>query len=573
MKQLVSKQSARRWCQLGGILLLCAGCTGAAPGNGANSSGNGNTPPSMTMAPGPGMSTAPGSTTSPDGTTVVPPTPTAADALGPVALRRLTAAEYRNSVQAVLGLAQPPSGTLAAEAIGKNGFDNFGSALNVDGTLAGQYAAIAADAAKVFTVSTCDAPKAAADCAASFLQDFGKRAFRRPLTTEEIQQYQKLFSDALAATNYERATRQLVETLLQSPKFLYRFELGQSVNGATRTLTSYEVASELSYLFTSSPPDPMLMAAADANGLQSATQIETEARRLLKRPTAKDSFRHLLRIYGGLLRFDGLAKDTTVYPEYTPELRAAMSDSTDQFIDSVLWEGPGDFNTLFTAPYAYVNTALAGLYGVPDPGQSTLAKQMLNPLERSGLLTEPSVLASHSKPFESFPIARGKFVRVGLLCENLPAPPAVVPETPAPDPTLTTRERFARHSSDPACAGCHQLIDPIGFGLENYDGIGKYRTTENNKPVDSSGNITGTLDINGPYSGGVELSAKLAGSAEAKECLTTKAFQWAFGRDAGTGEQAAVTGISTKLAPAGLDIREVVVALTQTDAFLFRTFE
>ncbi len=476
-------------------------------------------------------------------------------------------------MQAVLALAAPPSGTLAADAIGKNGFDNFGSALNVDGTLAGQYAVIAADAAKAFSVPTCDAPKAAADCAASFLQDFGKRAFRRPLTTEEIQQYQKLFSDALAITNYERATRQLVETLLQSPKFLYRFELGQSANGATRTLTSYEVASELSYLFTSNPPDPMLIASADANGLQSAAQIETEARRLLKLPIAKDSFRHLLRIYGGLLRFDGLAKDATVYPEYTPELRAAMSDSTDQFIDSVLWEGPGDFNTLFTAPYSYVNSALSGLYGVADPGQPTLVKTMLNPLERSGLLTEPSVLASHSKPFESFPIARGKFVRVGLLCEALPAPPAIVPKPPAPDATLTTRERFARHSSDPACAGCHQLIDPVGFGLENYDGIGKYRTTENNKPVDSSGNITGTLDINGPYTGGVQLSAKLAASAEAKQCLTSKAFQWAFGRDASTGEDLSVTGISTKLSPAGLDIREVVVAMTQTDAFLFRTFE
>lgn len=220
-----------------------------------------------------------------------------------------------------------------------------------------------------------------------------------------------------------------------------------------------------------------------------------------------------------------------------------------------------------------MNSDLASFYGITDPGQGVaLVKTVLTPSERMGLLTQASVLAAHSKPGESSPVKRGKFVRVGLLCQPLPAPPAIVPTLQPPQPNLTTRERFAQHSTDAACSGCHHLIDPLGFGFENYDGVGQFRSTESGKPVDASGAVTGSLDIDGPYTGAIELSNKLAVSQEAKQCLALRAYGWAFGRSGVDGERPVVNSMVEPLAANGLDIRELMLAITQSNNFLFRTF-
>ncbi|MDX2050923.1 MAG: DUF1592 domain-containing protein [Polyangiaceae bacterium] len=493
---------------------------------------------------------------------------------GPTVLRRLTNREYRASVRDLLGLGALPSENVDADLPAPKGFDNFADRLAVSTSLATQYATIANNkGVKEFVAPPCQAPMAEADCGAAFIRTFGERAFRRPLTAAEEQQYQGLFAAEVGRTGYSGGVTHVVEIMLQSPKFLYRFELGDASGGANRKLTPYEVASELSYMLLGSMPDQELFAAAAANALQTSAEVEQQARRLLKLPGARASLTAFLQEFSGIHRIADMQKTADVYPLFNADLKSAMTDETAQFIQAVVFDGDGSYNTLLTAPYSYVNAPLAQVYGMADPGQgNTLVKKDLNTTERIGLLGQASVLATFAKAYESGPILRGKMGRVRFLCETLPPPPkAVMP--PPPDLNATTRERFAKHSTDAECAGCHSLIDPIGFGFENYDGLGAYRTEENGKPIDAAGNITGTPDMDGPFSGVPAFATKLAASQEAKQCLALKAYQWTFGRNDIAGERELANRIASDLTSGGLDIRELAVAITKSDNFFYRTFQ
>lgn len=548
-----------------GLLGAVAGCTatagGSRPGTGSDGGGM--------MAPGPPIAN-PGSTIAPTGPGMVPMPPANA-VVGPTMLRRLTNIEYRNTVQSLLKLPTLPADALQADSL-TNGFDNVSISLTVAPSIGLKYADLAANQAKAFTVPACAPPATEAQCASDFIATVGKSAFRRPIAPAEQAAYEALYADQRTRSDHVGGIRQVLQTFLQSPHLLYRFELGDTAQGAQRTLNPYEVATQLAYMFTASPPDSALLAGADANQLSTRAQLEAAARRLLGLPSARLSVRRFVQGFADTLGLGQLNKDAATYPNYTPALRAAMQQESELFIDSILWEGDGSYTSLMTAPFGFVNSELAAFYGLPDAGQQTLVKTTLNALERQGLLTQAAVLAAHSKPDESSPVKRGKFIRVGLLCQDLPSPPAMVPQVQPPQPNLTTRERFAQHSVNPACSGCHALIDPLGFGLENYDGIGQFRALESGKPVDASGNATATLDINGSFTGAIELSNKLSGSQEAKQCLTLKAYGWAFGRAPLDAERAVVNTITEPLATNGLDIREVMVALTQSNNFLFRSF-
>ncbi len=534
-------------------------------GTGPNSTGTGIDP--TTGLPLPVASTT---DTSPIATGPRPGEP------GPTALRRLTNDEYRNTVQDLLSLPMAPSDALQPETRSL-GYDNFSAVLTVSGTLAGQYESLAtklADQADVASLAPCATPNDDTACALGFIQSFGKRALRRPLTSAEEQQYSNIYQQGRTGGSYEEGIRRLLQTFLASPKLVYRPELGTALatGGTQRSLTPYEVASALSYLFTGSTPDAELLAAADAQTLSTPAAVEAQARRLLASPRAKAVFRKFISEWFGLGKMSELSKDATVYPEFTPELRASMMAETDRFIDATVWERAGSIAKLVSAPSSFVDSRLSALYGVPNPGSDQLMSVELNPLERAGLLTSAAVLAVHSKAGDSFPIARGKFLRTGMLCQPLPDPPkGVVIVVPPPDPKLTTRERFAQHSSSPACASCHALIDPLGFGMENYDAIGRYRSMENGKPVDATGMLTGTPDADGPFQGGVELAAKLSSSRVLAECAGVQATRFAFGRGETDADRTLVASLAAGLGGANLDIRELLIALTKTENFFVRT--
>ena len=496
-----------------------------------------------------------------------------AGAPGPTALRRLTNDEYRTTVQDLLGLAAPPADPLIPDTRAL-GYSNFSSALTVSAVLGSQYATMAArlaGEAAFSTLAPCASPAAESDCANTFIDGFGKQVHRQPLSVKEQGAYRALYDLVRTTDTYEAGIRGVLEAMLQSPALLYRMEYG--TGAAERALSPYEVASELSYLFSGSLPDPELMQAADANALSTPVQIEAQARRLLALPRAQANVGKFLEQWFLVSDMSGLVKDANLFPAFASAEKSAMEASTDRFVASVMWEGDGTIKTLLSAPFAFVNSSLAPIYGVPDPGMGeTFVKTDVSAMGRAGMLTLPSLLALQAHENESAPVKRGKFVRTRLLCQALPPPPPNVKiDSPAADPNLTTRERFAAHSASNACAGCHSMMDPIGFGLEAYDAVGTYRTVENGRPVDSNGELTGT-DVDGKFTGGVELATRLSASALVRKCAAIQAARYTYGRQEIETDTQLAAALDTQLGASGMDVRELLVAITQSASFTTRTF-
>jgi hypothetical protein len=208
---------------------------------------------------------------------------------------------------------------------------------------------------------------------------------------------------------------------------------------------------------------------------------------------------------------------------------------------------------------------------VTGPKGEGFERVSLDPKQRAGLLTQASLLAVNAKPNQSSPVHRGKFVRERLLCQPLPPPPNNVNiQPPDVDPKATTRQKFAQHSSDPYCAGCHKLMDPIGFGFESYDGIGQFRTKDHGLPVDASGELTGTRDSDGKFDGAIELAARLGDSAEVRECVATQWFRFGYGHGEEKADSCAMSQLQDAFRAADYNVKELLVALTRTDAFRYR---
>jgi hypothetical protein len=234
----------------------------------------------------------------------------------------------------------------------------------------------------------------------------------------------------------------------------------------------------------------------------------------------------------------------------------------------VLWEDDAHLSTMFTASYSFANKPLADLYGVSGPANATTFSRVeLDPGQRAGVLTQASMLTTFASANESSPVKRGKWVRTRILCQPLPDPPPDIPALPAPAEGVSTRERFAMHTNNAACSGCHSLIDGLGFGLEAYDGIGRFRTTDMGVAVDSTGEVTATRDIDGPYMGGPALAQKLAMSAEVRDCAPTQWLRFALGRPETADDTCSLVALRDAFAASGGDLRELMVSLTQTDAF------
>jgi Protein of unknown function (DUF1588)/Protein of unknown function (DUF1585)/Protein of unknown function (DUF1592) len=262
-------------------------------------------------------------------------------------------------------------------------------------------------------------------------------------------------------------------------------------------------------------------------------------------------------------------KDTTVYPTWKEELLPLFRQETERFVELV-WKGDGKLDTLLSAPYTAVNGALAAFYGVKGVTGDDFQKADLDPAQRAGLLTQASILAEKSGPDQSSPILRGVFVREQMFCQPLPSPPpSVEAKPPELNPNQTTKERFAAHRMDPSCAGCHDLIDNVGFGLENYDATGAYRARENNKPVDSSGELVGT-DVDGKFTGAIELSKRLVQSKDVEACMAMHWFHFALGREKTSVDACTAETLVTTFAAGGGDLRQLILATVQSDAFFFK---
>ncbi len=564
--------------------------SGRAPGagNGNNSANSGGSGSMLGNGTGANGSTSP--STGGGGTVVNPPVSLpAAGALGPIALRRLTTPEYEKTVQHLLSVPEGTAMTFLPDEQ-SSGFKNMAAALRVPQAVAEQYARAAKTlaagvAAKATTLAPCADSGAEAACADTFIRSFGQKAYRRPLTTEEVGVYAKLFSDERARATYADGISIIAETMLQSPHFLYKTEIGVG-SGVDRQLTQYELASQLSYLITGDMPDDQLFAAAGANKLGTGAEREAELRRLL--PTGTPWLRGFVLDWLGISKSVEATKDATLFPTYDTGLHTAIVEESHRFVDSIFTEAGGSVVTLFNANWTYADSTMASHYGVSGGPTGTNWAKVTLPGERMGILTQPAFLTAHSKINDSFPITRGKILRTRVMCAAMPPPPAGLKIDPVapPSATATTRERITAHSTNPVCASCHTLIDPLGFGLENYDAVGAYRAVESGKAVDSSGEVKQIdAEVDGPFANGIELVQRISGSQVLKNCVSREAFRWGTGRlslDPVTDpaspdypkylrDKSIIDGMMTKMVGANADMRELLTALVSNDAYAFRS--
>jgi hypothetical protein len=496
-------------------------------------------------------------------------------------LRRLSKREYDAVVHDLLGDTTQPASQFGGEVY-TNGFDNGSDGLTVQGpdvdafqTAAESLAAAAVSGSLAPLIGTCDPNKDEARCVDAFLASFPRRAYRRPPTPGELQRLRAVYTDGAATGGFKGGIQLMLEAILQSPSFLYREELGApdpSLTPGLVRLTDYEVASELSFLITGSMPDATLAAAADAGHLKTPLDLQRETARLLASPAAQANFRSFLHQWLGTDQLGSLSKDPTVYPAYGKDLAASMTGELDHYFDQVLWAGSGSLRELFTSNQAYVDPSLAALYGVNPPATYFQATS-LDPKTRAGVMTRAGFLAAHADADNSGPVARGVFILGSILCAPPPPPPANVPPAP-PASTVaknhqTTRQSFDQHLSEPFCRSCHTVIDGIGFGFEEFDGLGAFRATENGNPIDMSGALAET-DVDGPFRGASELAAKLVTSEDVLRCFVKQVYRFGMGDEETGGTQPLLTQMGTGFS-ADSRVPDLFSALVSDPAFVVRT--
>jgi hypothetical protein len=497
---------------------------------------------------------------------------------GDAPIRRLSNAEYQHTINDLLNnptLAETVSSKFPPETESL-GFRNNAKFLQIGAVQAKLFMDAAEELAKAAASDASLLPCSPAsgaerDCATQFIEEFGLKAYRRPLSPEEVSAYQAIYDKARATYSFEAGIEWITFTMLQSPHFLNRIELASPLpSGAAYTRpTAYEMASRLSYLIWQSMPDAELFDAAAQGKLGSAGEVAAQARRMLADPKAKRVYQ-FFEEWLDLDRLPTIERNTSVFPEYLPNSPALFAEETKTFIEHVLWKQNGDFQMLMTAPFSFLNSDLAQHYGVSGPAGSTF-EQVSMP-GRAGIMTQAGVLTVHDKPTRTSIVLRGLKVRTDFLCQTVGAPPAdIVVDLPEITAGISQKERLAQHREDDLCASCHNKMDPLGLVFENFDALGKTRTVDElGNLIETAGEITYTRQSDGPVADATELAAALAASPEVRDCFTTQTFRFFYGRSEGKADACSLSQLSDAFEKSNHSISELLVALTQTDAFLYR---
>jgi mono/diheme cytochrome c family protein len=506
-----------------------------------------------------------------------------------VGLRRLTHSQYNNTVRDLIGDHSRPADRFPPEDF-VGGFKNQTRTQGVPPVLEDAYSRAAERmalnafrAGDVNSLIPCK-PASARDakCREQFVRAFGEKAFRRPLTDVEVRRYNELFAGQAGQTGkFLEGARVVVEAMLQSPKFLFHVTSGD--RGLQADLRDYAIANRLSYLLWNTMPDRGLLDAAAKGELRTVEGIERIARAMLEDKRARQAADEFFSQWLRLDRMLAAAKDNRRYPSFSPELAAMMVQETKMLLGQLVWND-GNFMEAYTADYSFLNADLARLYGLPEPeGEFELVKFPAD-VPRAGILGHASFLASTAGPVETSPTARGLFVREHLLCQVVPNPPPGV-NTTLPEPTADAvrakRERMLEHVENQSCAGCHRLMDPIGFGLEKYDALGGWRNKElvdlsgDEGPrrrtsveveINSAGEIAGLP--NSTFTNSRELGRVLAASPICQECVVKQMFRYALGRPETPSDRASVTRAAAAFRQSGFKFKEMLIAVIRSPQFL-----
>jgi len=532
-----------------------------------------------------------------------------ATAPGRSPLRRLTTYEYNNTIRDLLGDTTNPGSALPAQVDSKqNLFGNDADQQSPSALLIEKYQSVAESVAGRATASTTALAKLhscasslttsnEASCARNIATSLAPRAYRRTVATSEIDELVTLYSNvrALSSTmTFASGVAAMIEAMLQSPDFLYRVELGTAVAGSTavKRVAGREMATRLSYLFWQTMPDTALFQAADAGTLDSNDGIRQQAQKLLddskSHPTVAFFFDNLLPIPD----LAGLTRDAGTFPKWSSSIGVAMRSEVQRVLEYEIFENatqvappyaPGSWPAILTTPYTFVNQSLFSYYGSATfaAGTSvtgtTLTKVNLNTSQRLGLLTLGGMAAGSTISSNTNPVLRGSFLVNKLMCRNIELPVGFTPMAPDPYSGKTARERYSKHSSAAICAQCHQYLDPLGFPFENYDAVGQYRATERwtdpstnttyDTPIDASGAVPG---VAGSAKNAVELVQLLATSTEAESCFASHWIRFAYGRSLTDADGCNQQTIGNAFKDAGYNVRQLLLAITQSDGFLYR---
>jgi hypothetical protein len=350
-----------------------------------------------------------------------------------------------------------------------------------------------------------------------FCRRFAERAFRRPLTAEQ----QRVYVDRQfeVAGDPETAVKRVLLLVLQSPRFLYR-EIGGGQD-------AYDVASRLSFGLWDSLPDQELLDAAAKGQLATREQVARQAERMVADPRTRAKLREFLLQWLKVEQVPDLDKDPKQYPGFDRAVASDLRTSLDLFLEDVVWGGDSDFRQLLLADSLYLNGRLARFYGADLPADAPFQKVSLKTGERAGILSHPYLMATFAYTKTSSPIHRGVFLARSVLGLSLrPPPEAFTPLSPDLHPDLTTRERVALQTRPQACVSCHAMINPLGFTLENFDAIGRYRDKEKGRPIDATGAYQTRNGEVVKFAGLRDLATHLAGSAEVHEAFVEQLFHY-----------------------------------------------
>jgi Protein of unknown function (DUF1592)/Protein of unknown function (DUF1588)/Protein of unknown function (DUF1595)/Protein of unknown function (DUF1587)/Protein of unknown function (DUF1585) len=548
------------------------GVTESAPSAGASSHAPSPSTASTSVS-APGSSASPGAATGGEGAVDAPaPFEPAAGML-----RRLTRTQFRNAVRDVFGVEVDTS---ELDADSWNGdFAVIGAASVVTSqrgveqyhaAIENAVTAVWGDPTKQAAFIGCTPNESADDvCTRNFVETLGRKAWRRPLQEAEVERIVAVAQNAALelASGFE-GVRWATLALFTSPNFLYRSELGSPRTTDGMRFTGYEMASRLAFLLWNSLPDAELLDEAASGALDTRDGVRAAAERMLETPAGREAVGAFAEEYMRLDRIGTQPKDTVLFPEYGPALRAAMVRDMRGAWEAITFDVRGSALELFTTNKAIVNAELARLYGLDATGLDSDTFQALElPVDspRTGILGKAGFLSQFANQKEGSPTLRGKFIRQALMCTQVPAPPGdvdVVLDDPPQDMPQTKRERLELHRENPTCAGCHSLMDPLGLPFETFDAIGIHRTTELGLPIDPSGELDGQQ-----VSDSRELGLVMSASASVAQCLVRKYYSYAMGFEGRDADSDVLGELQSAFEVSGYRLRDLMLDVVSHEAF------
>jgi len=498
---------------------------------------------------------------------------------GHVVFHRLSRSEYNNTIRDLFGTDSRPADKFPADGGGGGGFDNNAETLFIPPLLLEKYLEAAGDAVDaaskdaVYTAKpTAATPAARREAAKSILTTLVRRAYRRPVFGTEVDRYLRLF-DTLEKklVPFEEAVRQTIKAVLVSPYFLFRVETIK-YQAQPYEIGQHEQAVRLSYFLWASMPDDELMKLADDRKLNDPVVIEAQVQRMLKSPKAQALGEEFITQWFDLGQFRAAAggPDSKRFPQLTPALRDAMCDEPVAYFNALLRENRSVLH-LLDSDYSFLNEGLAALYGISGVKGAELRETKVGTSSRGGVLGMAGVLAATSHPLRTSPVLRGKWVLEQIFNAPPPPPPPNTPTLPNDETAKdeqSLRQRLEAHRSNPVCASCHSRIDPLGFGLENFDPIGRWRTQDvRNQPIDA----TGTLLTGERFSGPAELKTLLMlRKAAFARTLTEKLLSYALGRGLEFYDRTTIKSISDDLIKADYKAQTLIVSICTSYPFRFK---